>query len=724
MKRNLITAALPYANGFIHLGHCAGAYIPADTYARFLRLCGEQTLFVCGSDEHGVAITISAETEGVAPRQVIDKYHASNSEAFSRLGMSFDIYSRTSEPEHTLTAQEFFLDWRNKGLLVEHEEGQFYDETAKMFLPDRYVEGVCPNCGSDKARGDQCENCGAYYNQTDLLSPKSKVTGQTPVIRQTKHWYFKLNQFQKAIEDYVELHAARWKDNVLQQTRSWLKQGLAERAATRDLDWGVPAPLKDADGKVIYVWFEAVLGYISATKIWAKQQGAPDSWRDWWKKSEDNSYTAFLGKDNIVFHTIIFPIILMAGDDYVLPENVPANEFLNFEGQKFSKSRNWGVYLRDFQRDFTNPAQIDALRYTIAANLPETRDSDFSWKDFQAKNNNELAAVFGNFVNRTLQFLHKYFGGRVPSLSERFAKLPDAWSMLIEDLQREHLGREAARLKYESQHLRYFNSQEFAMISSLEFGVRRIAECYRTFHFREALLETMNTARAANKFFNDAEPWKTLKTDPEQCAKTLYICSQIVRSLAILFAPIIPFSAAETLKILDTDNYTGAPDPNAITNNRWLKALYPTIESGACLAQPKILFEKIEDATIEQQLGKMGSAASNRALTDNLIEIDDFRKIQLRVGRVVAAERIQKSEKLLKVRVDIGGSERQILAGIAKFYSPDDLIGKSVVVVVNLKPAKLMGLESQGMLLAANDAEGNLSLIAPESVMQSGAEVR
>ena len=724
MKRRLVTAALPYANGFLHLGHCAGAYIPADMYARFLRLCGEPTLFVCGSDEHGVAITISAEAEGVTPREIIDKYHTANRAAFARLGMSFDIYSRTSDPEHARTAQEFFLDWQRKGLLVEREEGQFYDETAKMFLPDRYVEGVCPNCGSDKARGDQCENCGAYYNQIELKNPRSRVSGQTPVIRTTKHWYFKLNEFQKAAEDFVESHATDWKDNVLQQTRSWLKQGLAERAASRDLSWGVPVPLPAAAGKVMYVWFEAVLGYISATKIWAQQQGNPDGWREWWKKPDETAYVAFLGKDNIVFHTIIFPIVLMAAGDYVLPENVPANEFMNFEGQKFSKSRNWGVYLRDFLRDFPDPSRIDALRYAIAANLPESRDSDFTWKDFQQRNNNELAAVFGNFVNRTVQFLHKYLGGAVPMLPERFAKLPEAWALLIEDLQREPLERDEARAKYEANHLRYFNPDEFAMLSALEYGARRAAANYRTFRLRDALLETMNTARAANKYFNDAEPWKTVKNDPEQCAKTLYICAQVVRSLGVLFAPVLPYSAAETLRLMGADDYAGAPEASAAGNDRWNGALYPALAAGAAVGQPKILFGKIEDEEVEHQVAAMGKSEQPEAAPEELLTIDDFRKVQLRTARVIAAERVPKSEKLLKLRVEIGGEERQILAGIAKFYTPEEMTGKTVVVVANLKPAKLMGLESQGMLLAANSDDGSLALVTPDRPALSGAEVR
>lgn len=726
MKRTLVTAALPYANGFLHLGHIAGAYLPADMYVRFLRLNGEDVLFVCGSDEHGVAITISAEKEKVTPRDIIDKYHEANKLAFERFGMSFNTYSRTSEPEHRETAQEFFKDWLKKGLLTEREEEQFYDTDAKMFLPDRYVEGICPNCGSDKARGDQCDKCGAYYNQTQLKNPISLVSGKTPEMRSTKHWYFKLGDFQDAMEQYLASHEHDWKDNVVQQTRSWLKQGLAERAATRDMTWGIPVPAEGAEGKVIYVWFEAVLGYISATKAWAKQQGKTDDWQTWWQDN-DTRYIAFLGKDNIVFHTLIFPILLSAKGGYILPDNVPANEFLNLEGQKFSKSRNWGIDLQDFQKDFPQQSFTDVLRYTLAVNAPETRDSDFTWKDFQAKNNNELAAILGNYVNRTVQFIHKNFEGKTPHLPERYGKLTESWKLLIEDLQRDKLlTKEEAIQKYGSAYLRYFSDHDFALIISLYFGAKDAAENYRRFRFRDAVLDTMNIARAANKYFNDTEPWKTVKNDPDACAKTLFICVQIIRSLSIYFAPILPHIAAQIQQLTDNAQpITGNPTEQNI--HSWNNALLPDIKQGTPIAVPNILFEKIEDSVIEQQREKLlskNAPAIQEEKAQELITIDDFKKIQLRTAKVIHAERVPKSEKLLKLQVDTAADKRQILAGIGKFYTPEEMIGKTVVVVVNLQPAKLMGLQSQGMLLAANMADGGLALVTPESETPTGAEVR
>lgn len=725
MKRTLITAALPYANGFLHLGHCAGAYIPADMYVRFLRLCGEDVLFVCGSDEHGVAITISAEKEKVTPRDIIDKYHTANKAAFEKLGMSFNIYSRTSEPIHRETAQEFFSEWLEKGLLVEREEGQFYDTDAKMFLPDRYVEGICPNCGSDKARGDQCDNCGAYYNQTQLKNPVSLVSGKTPEIRSTKHWYFKLGDFQQQMEDYLASHEAEWKDNVVQQTRSWLKQGLADRAATRDMAWGIPVPAPDADGKVIYVWFEAVLGYISATKQWAAEQGNPADWQRWWRDKETR-YIAFLGKDNIVFHTIIFPILLSAKDGYILPDNVPANEFLNLEGQKFSKSRQWGIDLQDFQRDFPLPSHTDVLRYTLAVNAPETRDSDFTWRDFQAKNNNELAAVLGNYCNRVLQFIHKNFEGKTPALPERYAKLPESWKMLIEDFRRNPLmTREQAIEELAPAYLRYFSEHDFALIAAMYFGAVDAAANFHRFRLRDAVLDCMNIARAANKYFNDTEPWKTVKNDKDTCAKTLFICVQVIRSLSIYFAPIIPHVAATMQTMIGEKNLVGAPD-NVLSNSVWHDAVLPHIAPLSAIEQPVILFEKIEDAVMEEQRQKLGGQKTVAAPQEQpeLITIDDFKKIQLRTATVLAAERVPKSDKLLKLQVDTGADTRQILAGIGKFYTPEEMVGKTVVVVVNLQPAKLMGQISQGMLLAANTADGGLSLVTPEIAVAAGAEVR
>lgn len=723
MTQTLITAALPYVNSFLHLGHLAGAYLPADMYARFLRLSGRKVLFVCGSDEHGVAITISADKEHTTPDKIIDKYHFANKQAFEQFGMSFDIFSRTSLPEHAETAQEFFLDWLDKGLLVEKEENQFYDEEAHMFLPDRYVEGTCPNCGNERARGDQCDNCSANYNQTDLINPKSVVSGKTPVVRSTKHWYFKMGDFQERLESYIESNASTWKDNVLQQSRSWLKQGLADRAATRDMTWGIPVPVEGAKGKVIYVWFEAVLGYISATKEWAKLHNTPEEWKNWWQ-NQDTEYIAFLGKDNIVFHTLIFPMLLMAKENYILPTNVPANEFMNFEGKKFSKSMNWGIFLHDYQRDFPSPSQTDSLRYTIAMNLPETKDSDFTWQDLQARNNNELAAIFGNFVNRVVQFLHKNFDGKVPALPERFAKLNDAWKLLLEDFSREE-SKDQAIEKYESKHLRYFSPNDVALIAAIHFGAKKAAEYYTRFRFRDAVSETMNIARAANKYFNDAAPWKTVKSDTDDCAKTLYICSQAIGSLSILFAPILPNTCATLAQMIGIETYTGKPDSEIL--DRWSNAAFPAIAELTPMAAPEVLFAKIEDSTITEQVERMNpsvQATITETEPKDIITIDDFKKIKLRTAIVEKAERVPKSEKLLKLQVNLGTETRQILAGIAKFYTPEEMIGKTVVVVANLQPAKLMGMESQGMLLAANTPEGTLALVTPESIVSAGSEVR
>ncbi|MES2766241.1 MAG: methionine--tRNA ligase [Bacteroidota bacterium] len=732
MNRNLITAALPYANGYSHLGHAAGAFMPSDMFARFKRLSGEETLYVCGSDEHGVAITIAAEKEGVTPQQIVDKYHTANEAAYKAFGLSFDVYSRTSLPEHHITAQEFFLDLLKKGFFTEKEEEQFYDSEANMFLPDRYVEGTCPNCGNEGARGDQCDKCGAYYNQMDLKNPKSLVSGKTPEVRKTTHWYFKMGDFQKQLEDYISSKESTWKDNVLQQTRSWLKAGLGDRAITRDLNWGIPVPLESAEGKVLYVWFEAVLGYISATKVWAKEHGRPDEWKKWWQDGATDYYS-FIGKDNIVFHTIIFPAILMAKGDYILPKNVPGNEFLNLEGQKFSKSRNWAIDLQDFLKDFPEPQHVDALRYTLATTMPETKDSDFTWKDLGARNNNELAAIFGNFVNRTLQFLLKNFGGKVPTLPERFSKLPEAWKLLLEDFAREN-SREEATAKLAEKHLRYFSPNDFNLLSAVYFGTKTVAEKYNEFKFRDAVAETMNVARAANKYFNDTEPWKTVKNNPDECAKTMFICTQVLRSLSVLFAPVVPNACSRLSEMLGEKHYAGEVlKAGELLKNTWETAPEPGLEQGRDLAEPQILFLKIEDEQIQTQLLKLGNgeAAEPKVLKEekkvdsNTITIDDFKKVQLRTGVVLEAEKLPKSEKLLKLIVDIGTEKRQILAGIAKFYTPEEMVGKTVVVVVNLAPAKLMGHESQGMLLAANTAEGNLALVTPEKdTVSSGAEVR
>lgn len=696
MKRHLITSALPYASGVTHLGNVVGSTLPADVYARYCRLRGRETLYVCGSDEHGVAITIAAEREGITPQQLIDRYHNINSKALAALAIEFDIYDRTSNPIHRETAQEFFLEWRKQGLLVEREEDQFYDPTSNIFLPDRYVEGVCPNCGYDKARGDQCDNCGAYYNQLDLKQPKSLVSGQTPEVRKTKHWYFRLDAFQEWTERYIEEHAGQWKDNVLQQSRSWLKQGLAERAATRDMQWGIPVPLDGADGKVLYVWFEAVLGYISATKQWALNHGTPNAWRTWWCDAA-TEYTAFLGKDNIVFHTIIFPILLhtRSAEGYILPANVPANEFLNLEGQKFSKSRNWAIDVEQFLADMTEPYHVDALRYTLVMNMPETKDSDFTWRDYQARVNNELAAILGNFVNRVMLFAHKQFDGVVPSVD---ASLP------ITDDER-------------------FLHQAIAHARTV------VADCYDRYRFRDAATETMNLARAANKYFNDKAPWKSVSTNRADCARSIAECLNVMAVLSTLVAPILPVTAGSMQRMLGMATCTGTPG-SASSTDVWLQGAPDAPKPGTTLGEATILFTKIEDTTVEQQIAKLGPApaAANQEAAEPampLIDIDQFGMVQLRTAVIVEAEAVPKSKKLVRLQVDLGGERRQVLAGIALHYTPEQLLGKTVVVVANLKPAKLMGMESQGMILAASNADGMLTLVSPIDVaVGAGAIVK
>ncbi len=758
MSKYLLTSALPYANGYIHLGHCAGAYLPADIFARFMRISGENVLYVCGSDEHGVAITIAAEKERVTPQHIIDKYHNANKDAFEKFGMSFDIYSRTSIPEHHKIAREFFADFLAKNYLSEKEEEQFYDAEAKMFLPDRYVEGICPNCGFDKARGDQCDSCGAYYNQVELKSPISLISKKTPEVKKTTHWYFRFNLFQEFLEQYIGSHDRDWKDNVLQQTRSWLKQGLTERAITRDLTWGVQIDglgLSDEkiNGKALYVWFDAVLGYISATKQYFTEQGNPNEWQDWWQ-NEDTNYYAFIGKDNIVFHTLIFPAMLFARRDeknkYILPENVPANEFLNLEGQKFSKSRNWSIDLRDFINDFPQDNMIDGMRYALATNLPENKDADFTWKDFQAKNNNELAAIYGNYINRTLQFLGKNFDFTIPNFSN-YDKFVSDWKNLLNDIES---GKEASIQNYPN-----LNENDFLLISEIYRSINDANEQFRKFRLKDAITSIMNAARAANKYFNDEEPWKTIKTNPEQTAKTMFVCTNIVYNLSILFAPILPLTSKQ-IQLLFTDNtkciVTGNPEEQN-TSNLWRNCMLLSLKPEMKIAKPEILFGRIEDEFVTGQIAKLGDKTSqnvvinttknntakytnkvekstktnedniddilDNSLDENLIDIDLFKKVKLRTAIILVAENVPKSKKLMKLQVDLGNETRQILAGIAETYSAEELIGKTVVVVANLKPAKLMGYESNGMLLAAN-LDGKLSLVSPAEAIGLGAEVR
>lgn len=684
-SRTLVTAALPYANGPIHLGHLAGAYLPADIYVRYLRLKGEEVIFICGSDEHGVAVTITAEKEGITPQQIVDRYHSMNKDSFEKFGMSFDNYSRTTLPVHHQTGQEFFLELYKQKILIEKSEKQLYCEKDRMFLADRYVEGTCPVCGNPEARGDQCEKCGTWLEQTQLIDPKCKVCGTTPVVRETKHWYLPLGRFQKDLEKYVE--SKKWKENVRSYVDSWLKEGLEDRAITRDLHWGIPVPLQGYENKVIYVWFEAVLGYISSTKELSQKKGDPNLWRRYWQ-DEGTRYIAFIGKDNIVFHTLIFPAMLMAWNEggkshYILPDAVPANEFLNFEGKKFSKSRGWGIDLKDFIEIFPS----DTLRYALALNLPESRDSDFYWKDFQARVNNELADTLGNFVNRTLQFIQRYYDGKIPTRGGLSGL--DRWA-----------------------------------VSQMEEAPEKVGKLFESFKFRDGVVEAMSLARAANKYFNDSEPWKSRKGNPEQCATTVNICAQLTRSLAILLSPVIPFAAEEIWRMLRLE---GSPSTAG-----WNSAAELIVDAGKEIGQLKILFTKIEDSTIEDQIRKTASgdtpeqpaAAPGATPIKPQITIDDFRKVDLRVAKVISCEKVPKSEKLLRIEVQVGEEKRQIVAGISKHYKPEDLVGKNVVVVANLAPAKLMGLESNGMLLAASTDNGKLAVLTTESDIDSGSIVR
>ena len=685
-ERILITAALPYANGYLHLGHLAGAYLPADIYARYQRLKKRTVLFVCGSDEHGVAITVSAEKEKTTPQAIIDRYHPANKSVFDQFEMSFDNYSRTSLPLHHETSKEFFRDFHKRGIVIEKKEEQLYCERDKMFLADRYVEGTCPKCKSTQARGDQCENCGTWLNQADLIDPKCKLCGTTPVVRETTHLYFPLGSYQQRLMAYIDERNKRdgWKENVLRYCESWFKDGLQDRAVTRDLNWGVQVPVAGFENKVIYVWFDAVLGYISSAKEWAIANKQPEAWKEFWQK-EDTKYVAFIGKDNVVFHCIVFPSMLMAWNDahtdrYVLPENVPANEFLNFEGQKFSKSRGWGIDVQDFLKFF--PA--DMLRYALAVNLPETRDSDFYLKDFQARINNELADIVGNFVNRTLAFIEKNFDGKVPLLG--------ALQALDEE-----------------------------MINTLKQTPVKAGDLFEQYRFREGLMEIMNCARAANKYFNDNEPWKTLKANPERCATTLHIAIQIVRSLAILLEPVTPATSAKIWKLLNLDTRSN--------DDGWDSASTFKLKDGHQLQKPEILISKIDDKQIDEIKKFLeGEVIPPPTLPiappKPMITLDDFKKIDLRVARVIEAVKVPKSEKLLKLQLEIGNERRQVVAGIAKHYKPEELIGKAIVVVANLQPAKLMGQESQGMILAASDESGNLTLVGVQSEISTGATVK
>ena len=675
-KRTLITAALPYANGPVHIGHLAGVYIPSDIYARYLRLKGEEVLFVCGSDEHGVPVTIKAKKEGITPQDVVDRYDAIIRQSFADFGITFDIYGRTTSPTHREHAAAILRTLYDKGEFLEEESEQYYDPEAKQFLADRYITGTCPRCQYDRAYGDQCEHCGSTLNPTDLIHPKSAISGATPELRKTKHWYLPLNKHEDFLRQWILEDHKEWKTNVYGQCKSWLDGGLQPRAVSRDLDWGIPVPVEGAEGKVLYVWFDAPIGYISNTK-----ELLPDSWETWWK-SEDTRLLHFIGKDNIVFHCIVFPAMLRAEGSYILPDNVPANEFLNLEGDKISTSRNWAVWLNEYLEDL--PGKQDVLRYVLTANAPETKDNDFTWKDYQARNNNELVAVFGNFVNRALVLTAKYFEGRVPARGE------------LTDLDKETL-------------------DELGKVRSA------IEKELDAFHFREALKEAMNLARLGNKYLADTEPWKLAKTDMDRVATILNISLQLTANLAIAFAPFLPQSSEKLLGMLQ------------ISLPAWTDlGRSDLLNEGHQLGQASLLFEKIEDEVIEAQIAKLqatkaandAAEAKAPAVGDD-ITFDDFTKLDLRVGTVLECQKVPKADKLLQFRIDDGLGGRTIVSGIAQHYSPEELVGKQICFIANLPPRKLRGIESQGMILSAEDyTTGALRLITPMELLATGSQIK
>lgn len=677
-KRYTITSALPYANGPIHIGHLAGVYIPADIYARYLRLKGEDVLFIGGSDEHGVPITIKARQLGVSPQDIVDKYHGIIKKSFEDFDISFDVYSRTSAPIHHETASEFFKKLYDDGKFIEKSNEQYYDEENKQFLADRYITGICPHCAFEKAYGDQCENCGTSLSPLELINPKSALSGNVPVLKETKHWYLPLDEYEEWLDEWIiKGHKDDWKPNVYGQVKSWLDQGLKPRAVTRDLDWGVKVPIEDAEGKVLYVWFDAPIGYISAAKEWAKENNK--DWEKYWK-DEDSKLLHFIGKDNIVFHCIIFPAMLKAEGSYIVPENVPANEFLNLENDKISTSRNWAVWLHEYLEEF--PGKQDVLRYVLTANAPETKDNDFTWKDFQARNNNELLAIFGNFVNRTLVLTQKYFDGVVP---------------------------EAINLDEES----------LKVLKEIELFPAKIASSIDRYRFREALSELMNLARLGNKYLTDQEPWKIFKTDPEKVKGILNISLQIVANLSVLSEPFLPFTAHKLQKMIGLEGL----DWNDAGSTDLLKA-------GNQLNKPELLFERIEDKTIEEQVQKLLDTKKENEMNvaakpaKETIEFDDFMKMDIRTGTILEAEKVAKTKKLLKLKVDTGIDQRTVVSGIAEYYNAEDIIGKKVSILVNLAPRKLRGIESQGMILMAEDADGKLCFVSPIEDVNNGSEVK
>ncbi|AUS05036.1 methionine--tRNA ligase [Pseudotamlana carrageenivorans] len=671
-KRYTVTTALPYTNGPIHIGHLAGVYVPADIYVRYLRLTGNDVAFIGGSDEHGVPITIKAKNEGVTPQDIVDKYHAIIKKSFEDFGITYDNYSRTSAPIHHETASDFFKTLYDKGEFIEESTEQLYDAEANQFLADRFVVGTCPKCGNEESYGDQCEACGTSHNATDLINPKSALTGNTPTLKETKHWFLPLDKHEAFLKEWIlEGHKKDWKPNVYGQVKSWIDDGLRPRAVTRDLDWGIPVPVEGGEGKVLYVWFDAPIGYISSTKEWADREGK--DWKPYWK-DKDTKLVHFIGKDNIVFHCIIFPAMLKAEGSYIMPDNVPANEFLNLEGNKLSTSKNWAVWLPEYLEEF--PGQQDVLRYVLTANAPETKDNDFTWKDFQARNNNELVAIFGNFINRVVVLTNKYYEGIVPT--------PNSLEIVDEET--------------------------LAAVKAYPDVISSSIERYR---FREAGQELMNLARLGNKYLADAEPWKVIKVDEERTKTIMYVALQIASALATLSEPFLPFTSEKLKNILNLNE--DAANWNEVKTKDVL------LSAGHKIGKAELLFSKIEDETIQKQLDKLEASkkaneAANKAVEPQkaTITFDDFTKLDLRVGTIIEAEKMPKAKKLLVLKVDTGIDVRTIVSGIAESFKPEDIIGKQVTVLVNLAPRALRGVESEGMILMTENAEGKLVFVNPD----------
>ena len=681
-KRYTVTAALPYTNGPIHIGHLAGVYVPADIYARYLRLTGNDVAYICGSDEHGVAIPMRAKKEGVSPQEIIDKYHTIIKQSFKDFGISFDNYSRTSSKIHHKTASDFFIDLHKKGDFIEEVTAQLYDAEANQFLADRFVIGTCPKCGFEESYGDQCEHCGTSHNGTDLINPKSAITGNTPTLKETKHWFLPLDKHESFLREWIiDGHKSDWKSNVLGQVKSWIDDGLRPRAVTRDLEWGIPVPVDGGEGKVLYVWFDAPIGYISSTKEWAEREGK--NWEDYWK-DENTKLVHFIGKDNIVFHCIIFPSMLKAHGDYILPENVPANEFLNLEGNKLSTSKNWAVWLHEYLEDFPN--QQDVLRYTLTANAPENKDNDFTWKDFQAKNNNELVAIFGNFINRVVVLTNKYYDGQVP-VAEEFTEVDED------------------------------------TLAAIKHFPESIGKSIQRYRFREASQELMNLARLGNKYLADEEPWKVIKVDKERVKTIMYVALQISAALAVVSEPFLPFTSDKLKKMLHISN-ENERSWNDVSEKEIL------LPSNHQIGSAELLFSKIEDKTVTTQLEKLAATKKANEQENKVIEpqketidFEDFTKLDMRVGTILEAVKVAKTKKLLQLKVDVGIDVRTIVSGIAESFSPEDIIGQQVTVLTNLAPRKIRGVESQGMILMTDTPDGKLAFVEPEQKVSNGQQI-